>query len=87
MSIGIGEILLVLFVGFIVVGPEDLPKIARTIAKGVKKMRTMMKDVTKSFEEEIELEEIKKDTESISKVSEDFQKVQENVIKHAMEKH
>lgn len=87
MSIGIGEILMVLFVGFIVVGPEDLPKIARTIAKGVKKMRTMMKDVTKSFEEEIELEEIKKDTEGLRKVSEDFQKVQENVIKHAMEKH
>lgn len=87
MSIGIGEILLVLFVGFVVVGPADLPKIARTIAKGVKKMRALMKDVTKSFEEEIELEEIKKDTESLHKMSEDFQKVQEDVIKHAMEKH
>lgn len=87
MSIGIGEILLVLFVGFVVVGPEDLPKIARTIAKGVKKMRAMMQDVTKSFEEEIELEEIKKDAEDLRQVSEDFQKVQEDVIKHAMEKH
>ena len=52
MSIGIGEILLVLVVGFVVVGPEDLPKVARGLAKIVKKLRNMMKDVTKSFEEE-----------------------------------
>ena len=43
-----------------------------------------MKDVTKSFEEELELEELKKDTEGIKKMSDDFQKVQQDVIKHAM---
>ena len=71
MSIGIGEILLVLVVGFVVVGPEDLPKVARGLAKIVKKLRNMMKDVTKSFEEELELEELKKDTEGIKKMSDD----------------
>ena len=53
MSIGIGEILLILVVGFVVVGPEDLPKVARGLAKCVKKIRSLMKDVTKSFEEEL----------------------------------
>ena len=43
-----------------------------------------MKDVTKSFEEELELENIKKDAENIQKLSDDFQKVQNDVIKHAM---
>ena len=54
------------------------------MAKIVKKLRNMMKDVTKSFEEELELEELKKDTEGIKKMSDDFQKVQQDVIKHAM---
>ena len=36
MSIGIGEILLVLVVGFVVVGPEDLPKVARGWLKSPK---------------------------------------------------
>lgn len=84
MSIGLGEILLILVVGFVVVGPEDLPKVARGLAKCVKKIRSLMKDVTKSFEEELELENIKKDAENIQKLSDDFQKVQNDVIKHAM---
>lgn len=84
MSIGIGEILLILVVGFVVVGPEDLPKVACGLAKCVKKIRSLMKDVTKSFEEELELENIKKDAENIQKLSDDFQKVQNDVIKHAM---
>ena len=41
-------------------------------------------NVTKSFEEELELENIKKDAENIQKLSDDFQKVQNDVIKHAM---
>ena len=61
LSIGLGEIFVVLLVAFFVVGPEDLPKIARTLAIWVKKIRTTMKELTTSFENELELEKVKKD--------------------------
>lgn len=78
MSIGFGEILMILCVAFFVVGPKDLPKVARAMAKLIKKMRTLMKDVTKEFEDEIELEETGKD---LKKMKEEINTVQEQVGK------
>ena len=83
MSIGFGEILLVLLVGFLVVGPNDLPKVARGLAKFIKKIRTVMKDVSKTFEDELEMEEIKESGQQLNKINTEFEKVQQDVLKHA----
>lgn len=85
LSIGFGEIIMILLIAFVVVGPEDLPKVARTLARWIKKIRTMMKDVNKSFESELGLDEIKVVKNEINDVKSDFQKAQEAVINHAKE--
>ncbi|MDD4084463.1 MAG: twin-arginine translocase subunit TatB [Acholeplasmataceae bacterium] len=82
MSIGLGEIFVVLLVAFLVVGPEDLPKIARTLALWVKKIRTTMKDLTTSFEKEMELDKVKKD---INNFSSEVEKAQQEVFRQAAE--
>ncbi len=45
-GIGMGELFMILFVAFIVVGPEDLPKVARKIGKVVKSVRKIIHDLT-----------------------------------------
>lgn len=82
LSVGIGEVLVILLVAFFVVGPEDLPKIARTLAIWVKKIRNTMKDLTASFENEISLEETKK---SFSSVTSEVEKAQAEVLRQAAE--
>ena len=57
MGIGLGEVVIVLLVAFIIVGPEDLPKVARTLARWVKAARKTMKDISGSFEEDLEQED------------------------------
>ena len=76
---------MILLIAFLVVGPEDLPKVARTLAQWIKKLRTMMREVNKSFESELGLDEIKTVKEEINDVKSDFQKAQEAVINHAKE--
>lgn len=85
MSIGFGEILVILLICFLVVGPNDLPKVARGIAKFVKKTRIAMRDISKTFEDELELDEVKKSSEQFKKVNSEFEKVQQDVLKHASE--
>ena len=81
ISIGLDEILLILVVGFVVVGPKDLPKVARTLAQIVKKARKMLKDINKSFEAEMEIEELKDSQEDLSSIGSDLNKVQQSISK------
>lgn len=83
MSIGFGEIILILCVAFFVVGPKDMPKVARTLARGVRKIRQMMKSVTEDFEEELQIEDANKQIASANK---EFQRVQEkmNELNHVL---
>ncbi len=46
-NIGFSELLLVLLVAFVVVGPKDLPKVARWLGRMVKKSRRLINEVKK----------------------------------------
>ena len=59
------ELLLILIVALLVVGPERLPKVARQIGLWVGRARTMVQSLRAQFEEEIELDELKRDTENL----------------------
>lgn len=59
------ELLLILIVALLVVGPERLPKVARQAGLWVGRARTMVQSLRAQFEEEIELDELKRDTESL----------------------
>ena len=49
-NIGFGELVLILLIGFLVVGPKDLPKIGRTLAKGLRELRKFMGDLKDSVD-------------------------------------
>lgn len=58
-NIGLGEIVVILLVALLVVGPEDLPKVARGIAKAIKYIKNSVRDVVKTLNIEEEITEIK----------------------------
>lgn len=46
-NIGFSELLLVLLVAFLVVGPKDLPKVARWLGRTVKKSSRLLNEIKK----------------------------------------
>lgn len=46
-NIGFSELLLVLLVAFLVVGPKDLPKVGRWLGRTVKKSRRLLNEIKK----------------------------------------
>lgn len=51
-GIGLPELLLILAVGLIVVGPEKLPELAKALGKGVVELKKAAAGLRESFEEE-----------------------------------
>ena len=49
-NIGFGEILIVLLVAFVIVGPDDLPKVARWLGRQVRRLRTLIRDIKQETE-------------------------------------
>lgn len=54
MSIGIGEIIIILIVAFVFVGPDNLPKIGKVFGKVINKYKTVIKEVKKEMDLEID---------------------------------
>lgn len=52
-NIGFSELILILLVAFLVVGPKDLPKVARALARGVRYLQAMFQE----FKDETGLDE------------------------------
>lgn len=46
-NVGFAELMVVLLVAFLVVGPKDLPKVARWLARQVKAVKRMIREVKK----------------------------------------
>ena len=46
-NIGFSELIIVLLIAFLVVGPKDLPKVARWLGRMVRKLRKMIQEVKK----------------------------------------
>ena len=44
-NIGFGEILIVLVVAFVIVGPDDLPRVARWLGRSIRKLRSLLRDI------------------------------------------
>ena len=68
LDIGWSELLLVVIVAVVVVGPKDLPRLMRTVGRYTAKARGLAREFRTSFEElgrETELEELNKEMEKI----------------------
>lgn len=60
-QIGFSELMLVLLIAFVIVGPKDLPKVARWLGRTLKKLRRMMADL----KSEMGLDELENEAKGI----------------------
>ena len=86
-NIGFAELLVILLIAFVVVGPKDLPKIARALGRFVKYVRKMIEEVKREsgldeVEQELKTMERKID-EGVKAVDirQDLQKTQLSIHK------
>ena len=62
-NIGFAELLLVLVVAYVIVGPKDLPKVARWLGRMVRRARQLVKEV----KDEVGWDEMMNETEDVRK--------------------
>jgi sec-independent protein translocase protein TatB len=69
-DIGWSEMAVILMVALIVIGPKDLPRVARTVGKWTAKARGMAREFQRSLDDmarEAELQDIKAEMEKLSR--------------------
>jgi Tat protein translocase TatB subunit len=79
-GIGTGEILVILVIALLVLGPKELPKVARTIGKAIRELQRTKDEIRQSIDREFEDSgEDSKPTEQKVEDSKDV-KQQDNLI-------
>ena len=66
-DVGFAEILLLSVVGLLVLGPERLPKVARTLGGMMRKARSSWTSLKRSIDAELRAEELKKPLDDLKK--------------------
>jgi sec-independent protein translocase protein TatB len=72
-DIGISEIMMIAVVALIVLGPEKLPKTARTLGHLFGRLQRYVSDVKADINRELELEELKKLQAQVKSAATDFE--------------
>lgn len=72
-DIGFSELLVIGVVALIVIGPEKLPRVARTVGHLAGRLQRYVADVKADINREVELEELRKMRESMEKAAADVQ--------------
>ncbi|KAA1179650.1 Sec-independent protein translocase protein TatB [Photorhabdus heterorhabditis] len=67
-DIGFGELLLVMVIGLVVLGPERLPVAVKTVAGWIRALRSLAANVQNELAQELKLQELQ---ESLKKVEEE----------------
>lgn len=65
-NIGFGELVLILLIAFVVVGPKDIPKVARGIARAVRELKKLAGEVRDAIEPKEETAYLKELSQSLS---------------------
>jgi len=68
-DIGFSELLVIGVVALIVIGPERLPRVARTIGHLMGRMQRYVADVKADIDREVELEELRKMRDSLQQAA------------------
>ena len=80
-DIGWSEMAIIMVLALIVIGPRDLPRVARTVGQWVRKGRMLAREFQNSLDDmvrETELEDVKKEIEKVGRT--DVKKAVENTI-------
>ena len=56
-GLGTAELLIILFIALIVLGPKELPKMARTLGRGIRELQRAKDDIKKNIEFEDDSDE------------------------------
>jgi sec-independent protein translocase protein TatB len=72
-DIGFSELLVIGVVALIVIGPQKLPKVARTVGILMGRLQRYVSDVKADINREIELDELRKMRDSMQKAASDMQ--------------
>ena len=81
-DIGFSELLVIGVVALIVIGPEKLPRVARTVGVLAGRLQRYVADVKADINREIELDELRKMRDSMQQAASEFQSsVQSEVSK------
>lgn len=73
LDIGFSELLVVVVLAVLVLGPDKLPEAMRDFARLIKKMKKMWSDATADITRELEMEEMK---DEVAKYKEEIKKLQ-----------
>lgn len=76
-GIGMQELIIVLIVALIVLGPKRLPEIARALGRGIAEFKRATREVKESVDLEGELREIKKEIEEGPEIKEGIKEIKE----------
>ncbi|MDR2167815.1 MAG: twin-arginine translocase TatA/TatE family subunit [Clostridiales bacterium] len=79
LNIGMMEFIILLLVAFVIVGPKDLPKVARFIARAVKYIKNVFKDVTAALNLEEEIKPLKEVSETVTEVTDTVKEMTSSV--------
>jgi sec-independent protein translocase protein TatB len=72
-DIGFSELLVIGVVALIVIGPQKLPRVARTVGILMGRLQRYVSDVKADINREIELEELRKMRDSMQKAASEMQ--------------
>src|SRR3954463_5732457 len=72
-DIGFSELMVIGVVALIVIGPEKLPRVARTVGHLLGRMQRYVSDVKADINREIELEELRKMRDSMQKAASEME--------------
>ena len=72
-DIGFSELLVIGVVALIVIGPEKLPRVARTIGHLAGRLQRYVSDVKADINREMELEELRKMRDSMQQAASNFE--------------
>ena len=72
-DIGFSELLVIGVVALIVIGPQKLPRVARTVGHLVGRMQRYVADVKADINREIELDELRKMRDSMQQAAQGFE--------------
>jgi len=67
-GLGVGEILIILVIAFLLFGPKQLPEVVRQVGKAVKGVKDTAEDLRKSVEPELNMIQ-----QEVKTVEQDFQ--------------
>jgi sec-independent protein translocase protein TatB len=82
-DIGFSELLVIGLVALVVIGPERLPRVARTIGHLAGRLQRYVNDVKADINREVEMEELRKMRDSVTSAASDIQSSVESELNKA----